>query len=398
MKYLLFGALVTFATLSLGQLTDDAFAEGNAYNEDVSRKINLGAEGVVEIATDITFKTGKGIGSEPYYYVIPADSYEGHLISISAFITNTQEEVAVKRVQVAEIKNTEAKAAIAEKNASDLVVFKLVVPTSENKAIVRVSVKELYKRRKEPFPHKISIREDMSLRFVDSKYYISVYPTKSQKVQINHSSPVVQFFTPDATVEKKQRFIKYGPFKNIEALSFSELMVHYRHSKPLPIFQDVKKTIEVSHWGNILVDEYYEIFNEAAGIKGEFGRVDYQQWDQNRAQYAIKSLQTSLPRYIRGLYYWDYIGNISSSNALRNDDQVSFRIEPRFPVMGQWKTDWSQGYNIPTRHHLFRNKDDGRYVFNYTFDHDFDSIVAENFTLKVILPEGATNIKVFFEP
>jgi len=65
--------------------------------------------------------------------------------------------------------------------------------------------------------------------------------------------------------------------------------------------------------------------------------------------------------------------------------------------MGQWKTDWSQGYNIPTRHHLFRNKDDGRYVFNYTFDHDFDSIVAENFTLKVILPEGATNIKVGFE-
>jgi oligosaccharyltransferase complex subunit alpha (ribophorin I) len=37
----------------------------------------------------------------------------------------------------------------------------------------------------------------------------------------------------------------------------------------------VKKTIEVSHWGNILVDEYYELFNEAAGIKGEFGRVDY---------------------------------------------------------------------------------------------------------------------------
>lgn len=119
----------------------------------------------------------------------------------------------------------------------------------------------------------------MSLRFVDSKYYISVYPTKTQKVQINHSSPVVQFFTPDATAEKKQKFIKYGPFKNIEALSFSELMVHYRQSKPLPIFQDVKKTIEVSHWGNILVDEYYEIYNEAAGIKGEFGRVDYQQWD-----------------------------------------------------------------------------------------------------------------------
>ena len=62
--------------------------------------------------------------------------------------------------------------------------------------------------------------------------------------------------------------------------------------------------------------------------------------------------------------------------------------------MGQWKVDWSQGYNIPTRYHLFKNKEDGRYVFNYTFDHDFDTIVAENFTLKIVLPEGAANIKV----
>lgn len=118
-------------------------------------------------------------------------------------------------------------------------------------------------------------------------------------------------------------------------------MVHYKQNTPMPIFSEVKKTIEVSHWGNILVDEYYELFNEAAGIKGEFGRVDYQSWDHSRAQYAIKSLQTQLPRYVRGLYYWDYIGNISSSNAFREEDHVSFRIEPRFPVMGQWKVDWS---------------------------------------------------------
>jgi oligosaccharyltransferase complex subunit alpha (ribophorin I) len=239
---------------------------------------------------------------------------------------------------------------IAEKNVSDIVLFKVQIPNSEKASI---TVKELYKRRKEPFPHIIAIREEMSLRFVDSKYYISVYPTKTQKLTINHNSQTVLFNTPDSTLEKKTKTLKYGPFKNIDALSFSEFMIHYRHNKPLPIFQEVRKTIEVSHWGNILVDEYYEIFNEAAGVKGEFGRVDYNTWDSQRAQYAVKSLQTSLPRYIRGLYYWDFIGNISSSNAFRDENEVRFRIEPRFPVMGQWKTDWSQGYNIPTRYHLF---------------------------------------------
>jgi oligosaccharyltransferase complex subunit alpha (ribophorin I) len=34
-----------------------------------------------------------------------------------------------------------------------------------------------------------------------------------------------------------------------------------------------------------------------------------------------------------------------------------------------------------------------RYIFNYSFVPDFDEFLAENYTLKVILPEGATNIK-----
>ena len=104
-------------------------------------------------------------------------------------------------------------------------------------------------------------------------------------------------------------------------------------------------------------------------------------------------MHTTLPRYIRGLYYWDYIGNISSSNAFRDTDFVKFKIDPRFPVMGQWKVDWSQGYNMPTRYHLFQDQNE-RYILNYTFDHDHQGILAENFTMTIRLPEGATNIKV----
>lgn len=35
------------------------------------------------------------------------------------------------------------------------------------------------------------------------------------------------------------------------------------------------KTIEVSHWGNIAIDEDCLLKNEGAGLDGEFGRVDY---------------------------------------------------------------------------------------------------------------------------
>jgi oligosaccharyltransferase complex subunit alpha (ribophorin I) len=87
---------------------------------------------------------------------------------------------------------------------------------------------------------------------------------------------------------------------------------------PLPIFTEASRTIEISHWGNINVEEHFEIFNEAAGIKGEFGRIDYNMYNPSDGKTALKNFRTELPRYIRGLYYYDYIGNISSSNAYRD--------------------------------------------------------------------------------
>ena len=45
---------------------------------------------------------------------------------------------------------------------------------------------------------------------------------------------------------------------------------------PLPTITEAKRDIYVSHWGNIAVDEYFNMHNDAAGINGQFSRVDYQ--------------------------------------------------------------------------------------------------------------------------
>jgi hypothetical protein len=49
----------------------------------------------------------------------------------------------------------------------------------------------------------------------------------------------------------------------------------YTYPYPLPYFKKATRDIFVSHWGSIAVDEYFDIFNEAAGINGQFSRVDY---------------------------------------------------------------------------------------------------------------------------
>jgi len=41
------------------------------------------------------------------------------------------------------------------------------------------------------------------------------------------------------------------------------------------------------------------------------------------------------------MYFNDYIGNISSTAAIRKDEHVECEYSPRFPLCGGWKTDWN---------------------------------------------------------
>ena len=201
--------------------------------------------------------------------------------------------------------------------------------------------------------------------------------------------------TDDKLYEQLTRSLKYGPYKDVKPLSYDFMRVHYKLDEPIPIFTDAERTIEVSHWGNIEVREHFEIFNEAAGINGEFSRVDYNSYNPNSGKTAIKEIESDLPVHIRGLSYYDFIGNISSSNALRTDSEVKFNIQPRFPIFGQWKTDFNQDFNLQTRHNLFYDmKRPNHFVLDVPVLHHYTDILAETYTLKIILPEGATNIKV----
>lgn len=58
-------------------------------------------------------------------------------------------------------------------------------------------------------------------------------------------------------------------------MTFDYLNVHYTNNGPMAIFTEASRTIEVSHWGNINVEEHFELLNEGAKVKGEWGRVDF---------------------------------------------------------------------------------------------------------------------------
>ena len=81
MKYLLLASIAAMlSTVGSAQITDDIFS-GVSYNDDVNRKVNLEAPGVIEVVSDIKFKPLKA--NEAYYFVIPQD-LEEHLVSLTA--------------------------------------------------------------------------------------------------------------------------------------------------------------------------------------------------------------------------------------------------------------------------------------------------------------------------
>lgn len=162
---------------------------------------------------------------------------------------------------------------------------------------------------------------------------------------------------------------------------------------PQLLLQEASKSVHVSHWGFIGVDEYFAIENVGAALEGEFNRVDFGK--REGAKNCMRAISAKFPWYIQNLYFHDYIGNISTTNALREEEHVKVVYSPRFPICGGWKTDWNQGYKMPSKYHLrLEDSSTNLYKLEIPFIYNYDVLLAENYTFEVILPYGASDIKV----
>ena len=61
----------------------------------------------------------------------------------------------------------------------------------------------------------------------------------------------------------------------MSAFSFDLVSLLFKMADPSLILTEASKTIHVSHWGFISVDEYFSLENIGAKLKGEFNRVDF---------------------------------------------------------------------------------------------------------------------------
>lgn len=260
---------------------------------------------------------------------------------------------------------------------------------------VYLQIKEYHKRRRVPFPESITLKSVQTMEFFDSQYLLSPYEVEKQTTLYMIEAHRIILFKESESVKQVKEGIRYGPFKTKRPFSFELIRLLFEYNDPQLLLTEASKTFTVSHWGNIGVDEYFNMENVGAKLKGEFSRVDYDYL--RKGDNCLKQISAEFPSYIQNMYFTDYIGNISSTNAFRDQEngKVSLVYKPRFPVCGGWKIDWNQGYNMPTKYHLAADDHVAQgYILEVSFFHNYDVLLAEDYNVNIILPYGAYDIEV----
>lgn len=68
----------------------------------------------------------------------------------------------------------------------------------------------------------------------------------------------------------------------------AELRVHSENNTPFLTITSMERVIEVSHWGNIAIEEHIEVRHSGAELKGPFSRYDYQRQAEGASVKSFK--------------------------------------------------------------------------------------------------------------
>uniref|UniRef100_A0A0K0EYR5 Dolichyl-diphosphooligosaccharide--protein glycosyltransferase subunit 1 n=1 Tax=Strongyloides venezuelensis TaxID=75913 RepID=A0A0K0EYR5_STRVS len=244
-----------------------------------------------------------------------------------------------------------------------------------------------------PYPEEIKQLDNQFVVYKGSSYTPSYYALVKDATTFKIPSGKVYSYTNVSPAKQSSGKITYGPYNNVKAYDWKDVSIHYENNSPFVVATHLTRWIEVSHWGNIAVEDSLEVVHRGAKLVGGFSRVDYAHDRRRSSQPSVSSWTTQLPKGAKDIYYRDEVGNISTSEVLHRAKSVDVEITPRFPLFGGWKTDYILGYNLPSSAGLFYKGNE--YTLKLpVVDKIYSNFVIEKVTVKIVLPERSSNIKL----
>lgn len=179
-------------------------------------------------------------------------------------------------------------------------------------ATAKLKITTVFSHVIRPYPQEISQADKQLVQFTASgAYYLSAYPTTTQTLTVSLPSGTnIESFSRIKPVAADGSQVVYGPYADIKPFTSGaprSLIIHYENNSPFMAITNLDRLIEVSHWGNIAVEETIQILHTGAVLKGPFSRYDYQR-SPNSGQSSVKSYKSLLPAASTDVYYRDEIG------------------------------------------------------------------------------------------
>ncbi|GAA5932202.1 dolichyl-diphosphooligosaccharide--protein glycotransferase subunit OST1 [Sporobolomyces koalae] len=191
--------------------------------------------------------------------------------------------------------------------------------------------------------------------------------------------------------------------------------LHYQQPEAVASIRTLDRVVELSHWGsNMAIQDNIDLANSGPALDGNFARIDHQKATMMRRQnnLAITSLSITLPPNAHAAYYYDAVGNISTSrfrpsqmtgsNVLLPSQKkrgskpspALLELVPRYPLLGGWNFSFTIGYDLPLHDWLRVRKAPGpKYVAAVPFLTPIRDIAVDKVRLEIRLPEGARNVR-----
>lgn len=254
-------------------------------NKNVEKSIDLTSQ-LVKVSSAITIENA-GKEKVSNYLVVLEPNTVGNLSYISA-----------KDALKADLKVVKTDVSGHSDKSFYLVTLKQPL---ESGRTTTITVEQIFTKYLIPYPSSILQKEKQLVRYFGSAYLYTPYQTLKQTTTVSLSSRSIENYTKLKPAAQSDSTITYGSFNNIQPFSLEDIVVHYENNAPFLTVTRLERSIEISHWGNIAVEENIEIYHSGAKLKGPFSRYDYQR--DSGSPHSVKSYRTILPAAAHSIYY-----------------------------------------------------------------------------------------------
>lgn len=364
--------------------TDDLFVPPQVFENTKHDQVYDLSGSYIKKSVALGIKNVAKTEQTEYYFAIEQDLLPGVVVEAR----ESSRERPMK-LEPTDLVNTEKNAAFFKLTFSEP-----LAPKAELDLSIGIAIMDQVK----PLPETAPQDDEQWVLFQGSRYAFSAYPTVTQKLALKTLGVGVEELAIDSKdkADIADGLVKYGSYKSKEPFSAKPFQLRYHNPRALTKVDKLDRDIWVSHWGSsISFEETYWLKNIGTKLKSSFSRLDFQKQQSklNLNLAAIREIDIPLKGEARDAYYYDLVGNVSTSNFRTNARESRLTIRPRYPVFGGWNYNFTIGWSYDLIDYV-KSLPNDEYLLKIPFIDGPQDVYYETVNLNIILPEGASNAEV----